>query len=176
MIKRSPAIAMPNSPKAFWNPKNIPNVQLMLARMAGFDEENLTFPETESYNIDLQFDLAAGQTKTESISSKNGTWILLEKMATITTFPPTTAQIVFGVDAVTVSSYVVSDKTNTNITLIEEQPVSIVFGSGEWQSAMLPETWTSVNNRIFSVKNPLPFAVTVNLGFKLFRVAPKAIY
>lgn len=176
MIKRSPAIANPNSPKAFWNPKNIPNIPLMLARMAGFDEENLTFPETESYNIDLQFDLAAGQTLTESISSRNGTWILLEKMATIRLFPPTTANTIFGTSAVTVSSYVVSDKTNTNITLIEEQPVVLVFGSGEWQSTMLPETWTSVNNRIFSVKNPLPYSVTVNLGFKLFRVAPKVIY
>jgi hypothetical protein len=175
MIKRSPAFAIPNSPKAFWNPKNIPNVQIMLAKMAGFDMETLTFPEIESYNPVLTFPLAAGQTRTESLASKNGTWILLEKMATINPVPQATFIPAFY-DLITVSSYFVSDISNTNVTLIEEQPVSLVFGTGEWQSSFLPETWTSVNNRVFSVKNKSSYDVTVSLGFKLSRVAPRVIY
>lgn len=175
MIKRSPAFAIPNSPKAFWNPKNVPNVPLTLARMAGFDEEKLVFPEIEAYNIVLTFELDAGQTRTESIASKNGTWILLEKMATISFVPQGTVPVT-TTDLVTVSSYFVSDVSNTNVTLIEEQPVRLVFGTGEWQNSAFPETWKSVNNRIFSVKNKSSYPVIVNLGFKLSRVAPRTIY
>jgi hypothetical protein len=119
--------------------------------------------------------LSAGQTRTESLASKNGTWILLEKMATIN-YKPTTTFITPIYDLVTVSSYFVSDVSNTNITLIEEQPVSLVFGTGQWQSSLLPETWQSVNNRVFSVRNLSSYDITVNLGFKLSRVAPRVIY
>lgn len=176
MHKRSPAIVNPNSPKAFWNPKNIPNVPLTLMRMAGFDDSGILFPEMESYNISLQFDLEAGQSKTESISSKNGTWILLERMATIKdnssrTYAPPPVR-----DQVIVNSYIISDTSNTNITLIEDQPVSLVFGTGEWQHGLFPQTWTSVNNRVFTVKNLSPYPVSVSLGFKLSRVAPAVIY
>ena len=176
MIKRSPAIANPNSPKSFWNPKCIPNVSNILMRMAGFDSDvGMLFPEMESYNINLNFQLSPGQTLTESISSKNGTWILLERMATVESLPSGPFMQPFR-DLVSVSSYVVSDSSNTNITLIEEQPVSLVFGSGEWQAALFPETWSSINNRIFSVKNTSADRVVVNLGFKLSRVAPRVIY
>lgn len=175
MIKRSPAFAIPNSPKAFWNPKNIPNVPMMLAKMAGFDLDTLTFPEIESYNPVLIFALSPGQTITSALPSKDGTWILLEKMATIVTPPQQTMQPAIN-DLVTVSSYFVSDISLTNVTLIEEQPVTLVFGTGEWQSSFLPETWSSVNNRVFSVKNLSSYFTTVSLGFKLSRVAPKVIY
>ena len=172
MIKRSPAIANPNSAKAAWFPRNIPNIQVMLMKLAGLDPEvSVLFPEMESYNINLRFTLNPGQTQTESIASKNGTWILLEKMATIKVSGPSNYE-----DYVTVSSSIYADKTGTTVSLIEEQPVLSIFGTGQWQSDIFPDVWTSVNNRIFSVKNLSPSPVIVDLGFKLARVAPKAQY
>ena len=174
MIKRSPSICNPNSPRAFWNPKNIPNIPLMVMRMAGFNSDNgILFPEIDEYNINLKFQLDPGQTKTESISSKNGTWVLLEKMATI--LGPQSELPLNIHDLLIVGSYVVSDVADTNITLIEEQPISLVFGTGEWQLGLFPETWSSINNRVFTVKNLSSYNVTVDLGFKLIRVQPEVI-
>lgn len=174
MIKRSPAISNPNGRNAKWFPSSIKNVSQMIMLMAGFNPATGLFPETESYDIDLEFDLQPGQTITNSIPSRAGTWILLEKRAT-TIGTPSTLIVPSYPDMVKVSCYIVSEGTNTNIILTEEQPLSLVFGTGEWQLALLPETWNSVNNRIFSVKNTTPDRVVVNLGFKLIRVAPAVI-
>lgn len=174
MIKRSPAIFNPSGRNARWLPNTINNSANMIMTMAGIDLSKGITPDMESYDIDLEFDLAAGQTITNSITSRAGTWILLERRASVTGYPQSTVMTPAYNDMTRVSCYIVDDN-EANVILIEDQPISLVFGTGEWQASLFPETWNSVNNRVYSVKNTTGDRVVVNLGFKLIRVAPASI-
>jgi len=172
MIKRSPSLGSPNGPRQFWNPMRIQNVPAILMNMAGYDHETGDMPEYESYNINLNFVLTAGQTLTKSITSRDGTWILLERMANV--YVDVRELDLSGL--VSVSSEITAEDGVTQVTLIENQPVLLVFGTGEWQTSLFPDTWQVVDNRIFSIKNLSSYNAEVNLGFKLMRIPHRVIY
>lgn len=170
MFKRSPCLGPLNAPNRFWNPSKIQNVLKTLSRMAGLSEEYNYMPYCDQSEITLNFALDPGGSDTQSIPSRAGYWIVLAKRASITLDGQQ-----FRTPALArVASYVVSEESNTNVILIEDQPIINVFGSGEWQESQFLDYPANFNNRIFTVTNSSSSRMEISISFKTMRVLPEA--
>lgn len=180
MHKRTPALGVPNSPRRLWNPLYIDNHMLTVMVEAGLETKYNDFPQCDQWDVSLDFSLRPYETKTDSMKCKNGTWMQVERRASVTLIElvdPERSQVIqiqkqFTTPGLlTVSSFIVASD-GTNEILTEETPLPLIFGTGEWQSSLAPDRWNSVDNRIWSVTNLSPFTVTVSLSFHLVRTAP----
>lgn len=170
MHKRSIAFGYPNSRKGYFNPQISPNIIEMMMILGGFKDGD--FPIIQQQNATLEYTLPAGRTETRALTSRNGSWMLIGKMATI---KGSNGRLFALPDLINVSSSVPNGDGESEI-ISEESPISLIFGTGEWQRSLFPVTWQAVNSRVYAVTNTSSFPVTVSLGFKLARMMPKVVW
>lgn len=121
------------------------------------------------YGIITQFDralpfaLAAAPAAVPSvIPTNNRNWLLLSRVATATDS--------FG-NNVNLANINVSITVPTTTFLVDNQPASNTFGSGEWPHILyFPEEWTQNVSRTVTATNLSGQAVTLTLGFKFLQV------
>lgn len=142
-----------------------------LMKMMGFIEEDNFLPVIEETDKRFVFVLAAGETQTQSFPANDECWVCVDRSFTAT-LNTTSPQNQFPViSLIKASSWVNSEVDETKVTLVEDGPVNLLFGTGEWPtSSMFPERTDSINNRIWSLSNESEFPAIVTLNFKFVRV------
>lgn len=170
MIKRSPAFVRPNSRKGYYSPQVAATIMETMMMLGGYSEN--CYPAQQNQSATLEYSLAPLQTLTQALSSRAGSWLLVGRMANIRALDGSAFQLK---DLVTVSSSIKKPGGESEV-LAEELPVSLVFGSGEWQRCLFPVTYQFVNGRVYSVTNTSSYHVNVTLGFDLMWVAPDVIW
>lgn len=141
-----------------------------IMKIAGYDDLTGYLPSIESFDKPLIFTLKAGETQTNSFQSNGENWVCVDRSATIILGDPTNP-IPFSVpNNIKVSSWF-SSADGTKVTVIEDGPINLLFGSGEWQhSSIFVERSDAINNRIWSLTNESEFPALATLNFKFIRV------
>jgi hypothetical protein len=170
MFKRSNLTGPLNSPRKCWNTLQINNYLKNVSLMAGLSEQYNYMPFCNMAEITLNFAIEPGGSGTQSLPSRAGYWMILARRASVTYQGEQ-----FRTPAlITVSSYVVSEDSGTNVVLIEDQPIVNLFGTGEWQEYQYMDYPANVNNRIFTVNNMSSYPVEVSISFKTITIDPEA--
>lgn len=164
MFKRLGNNGQLNSPKRYWNPFSVRGYLDEMKKLSGTD-----FGIVENTEVSLNFAVPAGGSETQSLPSKDVYWILTARRASITTL---SGEQFRSPGLINVSSYVVSEDSNTNVILTEDQPIANMFGTGEWQEYQFIDYPANVNNRIFQIRNLSSDEVYVTLSFKALRIVP----
>jgi hypothetical protein len=142
-------------------------------RMMGYNDETGFFPIIETFDKRLVFTLTPGDTQTNSFQSNAENWVCVDRSATLSLNVGGFNPIAFPTpDNIKVSSWFESNIDGTKVTVTEDGPINLLFGSGEWQnSTMFAERSDSINNRIWSITNESEFNALIVLNFKFIRVA-----
>lgn len=159
-----------NSPRRILGPTYIQNHIKTIMEFAGFDPDSKEKPEIEQWDVALEFDLSPSQTSTQSLPAKDRNWIMVERRAVARAVVEGALDTQFPVPGlITVSSFIVSE-TGVNVVLSEESPLTLGFGSGEWQRSNAVDRSSEVNVRIFSVTNLSEVRAIVTLSFKMIGI------
>lgn len=117
-------------------------------------------------HIDIPIGPAVGGVPTVSaqfaIPTNNRNWLLVSRAATV---------LDTNGNNLNLSDFDVTIELPNNTQVIETQPISNVFGSGEWPHVMFfPEEWEANVSRAISIRNRSLFTANVFLSFKFLQV------
>lgn len=161
-----------SSLKTRWNPMQLNTFYEKMAELANCVPGNLSIQNNE---IRLLFpNMAPGQTIQTTIPSRAGRWAITDMQVTerISTEHPTRQQLL-PLSNITVSSYIMSDN-ETMQTITEEQPVSMIFGTGEWTASGFLSLHESVDRRIYALTNNSEHIRSIVLGFRVLTILKRA--
>ena len=154
-----------NALSTYWNPMYLHNFHEEMARLAGVPKCRINLQNNE---ISLEFlDIQPGQSLQRAIPDRLGFWAITDMQATSRTdSSDTSRQEMLSLINLSVSSNIISDEGNT-LTLTENQPIPMVFGTGEWTASGFISMHKSSDRRIFTVTNEDSIVRSVVLGFRL---------
>lgn len=139
--------------------------------MFGYLPDENYMPTIEIFDQRLEYNLQPGDTQTQSLPSNDDNWICVDREFSVTEESSTSLLPFPQTSLIKASSWIQAGESGQKITLCEDGPINLIFGSGEWQHSMLiPERTESTNNRIWSITNASPYNITVALNFKFVRV------
>lgn len=158
--------------KTRWNPMQLENFYAKMAELANCLPENLAIQNNE---IRLLFsNIFPGQTIQATLPSRAGRWAITDMQATERVSTETTnQQQLLPFTNITVSSYIMSDNDTTQ-TITEDQPVSLIFGTGEWTASGFLSLHESVDRRIYAVTNNSEYVRSIVLGFRVLTMLKRA--
>lgn len=97
-----------------------------------------------------------------AIPTNNRNWLLLSRVA---------SAIDSNGNDLSLQQFNINIQLPNNTQVMENQPISNVFGSGEWPHVLyFPEEWEQNVSRQVTVTNNSGVAATVTLGFKFLQV------
>lgn len=116
----------------------------------------------EQFDRSVPFSLPNNTPVPSVIPTNNRNWLLLSRVAT--------AVDSYG-NTLNLSNFNVSISVPTTTFLMEDQPVSNTFGSGEWPHILyFPESWSQNVTRTVTATNNTGIAATLSLGFKFLQL------
>lgn len=117
----------------------------------------------DQFDRTLHYDLPNANPVNDSFQTNNRNWLLIARTA-VAINPNTDRQIDLSLFSVSIQ---VPPKTFT----VEDQPISLIFGSGEWPNyRFYPERWFSNVTRTVQVTNNSGLPAVVDLGFTFLQV------
>lgn len=114
------------------------------------------------FNGALNAGLLAGEIQSQLIPTNNRNWLLVSRAAVARN-----AQgVIVGLD-----NFNVNITVPTTTLLMEDQPASNTFGTGQWPHVLyFPEEWTQNVPRTVTAQNNSVVAATLTLSFKFLQV------
>ena len=132
-----------------------------IAKMNGIDSVPV-----DTLDQVLIFNLDPGQAVQQKISSRAGRWAITDiGYALVSPQSPNNVDL----SRVRVSSWITQDdmdeEDSSNSTVVtEDQPIVLVYGSGEHQRLSIPRRYNSVDLRVFKVTNLTRFPIVINIS------------
>ena len=117
----------------------------------------------DAFDRTLHYNLANANPADDSFQTNNRNWLLIARTA-VAMNPNTDRQIDLSLFSLSIQ---VPPKTFT----VEDQPISLTFGSGEWPNyRFYPERWFANVTRTVRVTNNSGLPAVVDLGFLFLQV------